>query len=146
MDVALDPIRLTERARPSWLVRLVLTLSTNPVPANFTNSLMLDVYLARLARAGWTLRQAYFRNWIIWRNHGEDPHGLIVLPAEKAADEDGFALFIAVDVLRCTSRRWPVETGAITRLVPRLAMLPPTMLADRYRGVERELTRWRVWR
>lgn len=147
MNTALDPVRLTQRARPSRLIRLVLALSTGPVPAGFTNSQMLNAYLARLGRAGWMLRQAYYRNWTIWRSRGEDPRGLIVLPIERpASDEDGFALFVATELLRCTMRTWPVAPSTVARLVPRLAMLPPSMLVDRYRAVERALTRWRIWR
>lgn len=146
MAAAFEPVRLTEQARPSWLIRLVLALSTNPVPADFTNSPLLNLYLARLAGAGWVLREAYYRNWTIWRNRGEDPRGLIVLPAEKSSDEDGFALFVAVEILRCVTRKWPVEPSAIARLVPRLAPLPATELAERYRTVEREFTKWRLWR
>lgn len=147
MDTALDPVRLTQRARPSRLIRLVLALSTDPVPADFTNSQMLNTYLAKLRRAGWMLRRAYYRSWMIWRNRGENPHGLIVLPIERpASDEDGFALFVAIELLRCTMRTWPVAPSAVARLVPRLAMIPPPMLAGRYCTVERALTRWRIWR
>lgn len=145
MDV-LDPAPLSDRARPSRLIRLALALSTSPVPADFTNSEPLNAHLMALQNAGWVIRQAYYRNWTIWRNRDEDPGGLIVLPCERPVYSDDFALFVAEEVARCTTRTWPVDDRIVRQLVPSLGKLPAAAIDERRRQAELQLTRLRLWR
>lgn len=148
MTPALQPANLTSLERPSWLVRVVIALTTRPIAPGFTVSPPLDAYLARLKGAGWTLREAYYRNWVIWRYRSGNPHGLIVFPAERSiASEEDFALFIAVETLRCTKLTEPLNDGAyVAALCPRLAQLPLPELQSRYRRAKQQLLRLRWWR
>jgi len=146
MTDVLDPAPLPGRARPSRLIRWALALSTSPVPADFTNSEPLNAYLAMLRDVGWMIRQAYYRNWTIWRDGDDHPNGLIVLPIERPSSTDDFALFVAAEVLRSTTRARPVDNRLIRRLVPSLGKLPDAAIDDRLRRVELQLTGFRFWR
>jgi len=146
MPGPLEPVPLSERERPSRFVRLLLALSTTPIPIDPTDSLPLNGLIARLIAAGWTIRQAYYRNWIIWRNTHEDARGLIVLPMERPSSNTLHAIFIAVEVLRGVTGKWPIEITLVEELIPNLLTTPSGNIFDQYRAAERELIGWRLWR
>lgn len=146
MPGPLEPEPLSERERPSRLIRLLLALSTTPFPADPTDSLPLNAFITRLIGVGWTIRQAYYRNWTIWRNGGGNARGLIVLPIERPRSDTLHAIFIAVEVLRAVTGKWPIEMALVEQLVPNQLATPPGKSFDGYRAAERELIGRKLWR
>lgn len=145
MPGPLEPVPLPERERPSRFVRLLLALSTSRLPTDPTDSSPFNAFITRLIAAGWTIRQAYYRNWTIWRNAGGQAHGLIVLPIERQRSGTLHTIFVAVEVLRAVTGKWPVDTRLMEQLLPNRLTTPPGFFDD-YLAAERELIGWRLWR
>ncbi|MBY8826563.1 hypothetical protein [Hephaestia mangrovi] len=146
MPGSLDPVPLLERERPSRLIRLMLALSTMPLPADPTESPPLNAFITRLTVAGWTIRQAYYRNWTIWRNTSGHARGLIVLPMERPKSNALHAIFIAVELLRGVTGKWPIDMTLVDQLVPNRLAAPPGKSCEEYRAAELELIGWKLWR
>lgn len=122
-------------------VMLALTTSeTHPWSHDRTN---VDAYLSHQRNSGWTVREAYFRNWVMWRHWIPERHRVLILPAEQgfAAPED-FRLFIGMEALRCCDPQWPnVPAVRLHHLFPELAGMPVEHLRRRYVRAERQVLR-----
>lgn len=146
MPRPLEPVPLSERERPSRFIRLLLALATTPLPRDPTDSPPLNAFIARLVAAGWTIRQAYYRNWTIWRNAGGHARGVIVLPIERPKSNTLHAIFIAVELLRGVTGKWPIDMTLVDQLVPNRLAAPPDKSCEEYRAAELELIGWKLWR
>jgi hypothetical protein len=146
MPGPLDPAPLLKCERPSRLIRLMLALSTTPLPADPTDSPPLNAFITRLTVAGRTIRQAYYRNWTIWRHTSGNARGLIVLPIERPKSNALHASFIAVELLRGVTGKWPIDMTLVDQLVPNRLAAPPGKSCKEYRAAELELIGWKPWR